>query len=365
MITDLLIDIYLKYQNGIKMDATSYEVHLHHTDDTYYKIWLYPKEELSNMMYISRSFFDIFQNDVSLSDQISDIKIPFKLYDISVIVFLRVLQYDFHRVEKITCGSSKIVDQSGMKFEDKFFGKFTLCLLRLLDFFQVCKTELLFESLEKFMGLRSGIFDIDHSKLLSNIDIKYDHKQYSIVRDEKRKRFDMKFLSLMHLFDPILHYSEDENSYYQLSGKHTENCERNNEDNTKCMISKFLFYKRFLLEKYHTECINIIPKPHHLWEYYRILRCNNAFNRKDIIIDNIEKELADVEVVIDWEWTTRPKMVIYPYRDFFIIKCFMRNGNLHIYSINLSRTVEHENIIIQMMKNIKSKFDKQFDAYFP
>jgi hypothetical protein len=156
------------------MEVTSYEVHLRHTNDTYYKIWLYPREELNNTMYIPRSFFDIFQNDVSVQDQTSymNIKVPFKLYDISVIVFLRVLAYDFHRIEKIIYESSNIIDQSNMRFEDDFFGKFTLCLLYLLDFFQVRRTELLFESLEEFMGLGTGMFDINHSK----VTIKYRYK---------------------------------------------------------------------------------------------------------------------------------------------------------------------------------------------
>jgi hypothetical protein len=189
-----------------------------------------------------------------------------------------------------------------------------------------------------------------------------------VIRNEKRKRFDMKFLNLVHLFDPILHYSEDENSYYQLSRKHTiRSCKRLGIDNNKCMILKFLLYKDFLLGQYPNECLNIIPKPH-LWEYCKLFKYGGLgllAGCKEINIDDIERELTNVRAILDWGWSAGPGASKYLHKDFFTICCFMDGGNLYNYSINLSRTLAHENIIIQMMKNIKSKFDKRFDKCFP
>jgi len=281
-------------------------------------------------MNISENFSQVFLHDSTVcKNNIIAIKTPF-------VIFMLILE-NTRDVSKVISGKKKPVTILDWDFS----GDALICLLRLLDFFQVSNTELLLKLLEPFYSkCKTNIFDINYTPLIQNIGIKYDENTYFRLIEEKKKQFDLDFISLIHLFDNVNYYN------------HNSLKEKSSDSSKKTLIKDYLYYKDYLINTYS---IVYNGKIQRLWDNDKRVSDNNRRNmkfistlRRMIFIDELTNHFDDIKVIFDWEWNKdTPEYVAY--RNSFDIYCMLNDMRICFFSIILSRTHYHESIIIHHM----------------
>jgi hypothetical protein len=356
-------------------------------------------------MHISDGFLYTCINDEKNNKQQSDqcktneihsmdgaiIKTPFKLNDMSLLVFIDIMRCGTY-IEKTENGKLHSIELNQYFVQRDFCGGVVLCFLQLIDFFQVTNTFLLFDYLDRFH--LESFFNVNIQKIMNKTwdktknDVKYSEYYEKLLQEkfkEKQQSFDLKFLSFCHLFHDILYDDEsrfENNFYYKMYGgsyykfcrndisqrKQIKDDNINNKKGFKPMVEKFLKYTKYLLKTYPDKCVGIIPKLH-LWEYpvKQLVNLNIFKNFESCHIDDISapyKEtqilyidymFSNLKVIIEWNWANWTSIPNNIYKTDIFYLLYVCSVDNRIHKLNINVTKDDESIIIKYMNDYYKK----------